>query len=457
MGKRLRLESIYAGLLLIIFTLIVVHAPLTVFVGTRFPDYELVIKAWKEILMLSAALLALILVVRRRLWEKLIADRIVRLAGAYSVLHSALLAFRFQGPAAAAAGLMIDLRYILFFLLVYVLVRAEPGYRQLFVKCFYIGAAIVGGFAFLQLFLPPNALEAIGYGPATIESYLTVDKNPAFIRLNGTLRGPNPLGAYAVIVLSLMAAWLLSKPSGKAGRRDRHRLYLSVALFALATAALWNSYSRSALVAGVVGVGLVAALMAARRLSRRAWIVGIILTCALSGAVLMLLGAKFVSIVFLHDDPNGGALITSNEGHGDSLLDGFGLMLRQPLGGGIGSTGSASLFGPSPLIIENQYLFVAHEVGWLGLALFIGLFSLILWRLWRRRSDWLACGAFASGVGLALIGLLLPVWADDTVGLVWWGLAAVALGGSGWKSQTSGSSPDVSRARSTTPRLRQRM
>jgi hypothetical protein len=48
-------------------------------------------------------------------------------------------------------------------------------------------------------------------------------------------------------------------------------------------------------------------------------------------------------------------------------------------------------------------------------------------RLWQRRTDWLALGLFSSGIGLALIGLLLPVWVDDTVSIVWWGLAAVAI------------------------------
>ena len=85
-----------------------------------------------------------------------------------------------------------------------------------------------------------------------------------------------------------------------------------------------------------------------------------------------------------------------------------------------------AIFGP---IIENQYLFIAHEVGWPGLALFVALFVMILVRLWKFRSDWLALGVLASGIGLALIGLLLPVWADDTVSIIWWGLAGLAIGG----------------------------
>jgi hypothetical protein len=104
-------------------------------------------------------------------------------------------------------------------------------------------------------------------------------------------------------------------------------------------------------------------------------------------------------------------------------------MIRQPLGQGIGSTGSASLFSSSPEIIENQYLFVAHETGWLGLALFSGISILVLIRSRERRADWLALGVFASGIGMLSIGLLLPVWVDDTVSIVWWGLAAISLGG----------------------------
>jgi hypothetical protein len=52
---------------------------------------------------------------------------------------------------------------------------------------------------------------------------------------------------------------------------------------------------------------------------------------------------------------------------------------------------------------------------------------LVLSKLWRGRSDWFVLGVFSSGVGLALIGLIQPVWVDETVAIVWWGLAAIAL------------------------------
>ena len=137
----------------------------------------------------------------------------------------------------------------------------------------------------------------------------------------------------------------------------------------------------------------------------------------------------FVSNVILHENPSEGSDVNSNQGHIDSLQDGAMRMVLQPFGAGIGSTGSASLYSDTPLIIENQYLFIAHEVGWLGLGFFLLVFVGVLSRLWHRRSNWLPLGVFASGVGLAIIGMLLPVWADDTVAIIWWGLAGLALGG----------------------------
>ena len=55
------------------------------------------------------------------------------------------------------------------------------------------------------------------------------------------------------------------------------------------------------------------------------------------------------------------------------------------------------------------------------------LFVEVMRRLWQRRVGALALGTFAAGCGLAVIGLLLPVWTDDTTSIVWWGLAAVAI------------------------------
>ena len=418
-----RLVKIYVTIIVIIFGGIVVHAPLSVWLGTVFPDASLLIKSWKELLMLALVPLAVIIVTRRQLWRELLSDWIFRAVSIYTALHLVLTAVMYQGTTATAAGLAIDLRYILFFGLVYVLIRTAPRYRSLLLKVAAIGAAIVVGFAALQVFLPRDILASIGYGPDTIAPYLTVDKNPDYVRVNSTLRGPNPLGAYAGMMLALLAALVIAK-----GRKFVRKYAVALEIFTVCSVvALWISYSRSALVAAVMGVAIVCGATIMRRLSRRSWIVLSAVACALAGGLIAGQNSSFVSNVLLHENPDGGSAISSNDDHVSSLQTGTDRLLRQPFGAGVGSTGSASLHGDSPIIIENQYLFIAHETGWLGLLLFVALFGLVMARLWQRRTDWLALGVFASGIGLALIGLLLPVWVDDTVAIVWWGLAAMAI------------------------------
>lgn len=417
------LDTIFVGILFVIFGGIVLHAPLSVGLGVLFPSADLLIKSWKEILMLVAGLLMLVLLFRKNRWEILKSPLILIITG-YALLHLLLLPVFSQGLTSTIAGLFIDLRYLLFFVLMYVAICLYPQLRRPFIMTFFAGAFVVAAFALLQVFvLPHDVLKYIGYNTSTIVPYLTVDQNPQYVRINSTLRGPNPLGAYAVIVLAVFFAFWLKARSTKP---QQWRLAISVIVIG-SFVALWASYSRSALIAAFVAVGVVVVTTAGRRIPRKFWIIlGLIVVFA-AGGLIAARNTNFVSNVLLHNNMTTGAAVDSNTGHAESLKDGLIRLVHQPLGGGIGSTGSASLYGAHPLIVENQFLFVAHEAGWLGLALFIYITFLVLRAVWRQRADWLAMGVFASGIGLVLIGLLLPVWVDDTVGIIWWGLAAVAI------------------------------
>lgn len=420
-----RLEKLYAALLLVIFAGIVAHAPFSVYLGSLFPDAALIIKSWKEIILLGLIPLAIYLVTQHRLWREFARDWIFRLLIAYAVLHFICMIVLFNGAQPVMAGLAADLRYVLFFGLVYTLLRIAPHYKKPILTVAIGGAVVVLGFATAQVFLPLDILSHIGYSEKTIQPYLTVDKNPDYVRVNSTLRGPNPLGAYAAAVLTLIVAFVLRQWSTRLNSATRWGL---VGLAVFGSVALWVSYSRSSVLALVIALVVVVALAGIKKIPRNVrWgIAGV-------GAVLVLVGAivaqqtHFISNVVLHENPEGGSSVSSNEGHVESLEVGLERMIHQPFGAGIGSTGSASLLGDESVIIENQYLFIAHEVGWLGLALYISIFALLMWRLWTRRATWLGLGMFASGLGLAFVGLIQPVWVDDTVSIVWWGLAAVAI------------------------------
>lgn len=428
------LEKLFIAGLAVIFAGIVLHAPFSVASSTLFPDWDLVIKSWKEILLLLLSVIAAVLVTHRKMWSQLRKDKLFLAIIFYVAIHILLIPFFFEGIVATLAGMAIDLRYLLFFSLVYVAVLLFPASRRLFVPIASIGAFIVAGFGTLQFFLPPDILSHIGYSLTTIQPYLTVDKNPDYIRVNSTLRGPNPLGAYTVIALSGLAAYAVRlKPKWQLNKESF--LYIMLALCSIV--ALWISYSRSALGGAAVAVFIVLAATVLRRVSHTVWIAGAVVLLALVGGVVANRDSAFISNVLFHENPNGGSSVSSNDGHVESLAEGFDRMIHQPFGGGVGSTGSASLEGSSPLIIENQYLFIAHEAGWLGLLLFLRIFYQVIYRAWRRKADWVALAVFASGIGLALIGILQPVWADDTVSIIWWGLAAVALAGGKNERKTS--------------------
>ena len=418
-----RLDWLFVGTLLVVFGGIILHAPLSVWLSSLFPAAELLIKSWKEILLLFATVLAGVILFRKKQWGTL-KNPLILLVLAYAVLHVLLLPLSWQGIQSTLAGLVIDLRYLLFFVLIYVAITLYPTLRKQFIITFFVGAFIVAAFALLQVFvLPPDILKYIGYGKETISPYLTVDENPEFVRINSTFRGPNPLGAYAGIVLALLFAyWLRVKQSSV------RRPVAAISVILLGSfVALWASYSRSALVAAFVAIAIIFAVTIAKKFSRKLWTIFIVTALVVGGTVLVFRDSSFVSNVVLHENETTGAATNSNDGHVESLQDGVSRMIRQPLGGGVGSTGSASLLGNEPLIIENQYLFIAHESGWIGLALFAAISWRLLKSLWQQRKDWLALGVFASGIGMVLIGLLLPVWVDDTVSIIWWGLAAIAL------------------------------
>lgn len=403
-----------------VFGLVVFHAPLSVFFGQFFNP--LLVKSWKEIILISMLPLVTAIVWRSGKLKQLSSNIILRLIVIYALLHILYLCMFGGELDQKLSGLAIDLRYVLFFSLVFCLASLRPGLKKLFLQVGTISASLSVFFAVLQaVLLPADILKHIGYSKNTIEPYLTVDRNSQFIRINGTLRGPNPLGTYAMILLSLTTAWVL--------RAHSFLRYKKTSLIGIAALliVLWVSYSRSALLGAIISVSVVFIVRWARIIKLSQWLVFLGVFFCITLSVFIAKDSYFIQNVILHNNPSDNQSFNSNEGHAVSLTEGVKRFAEQPLGEGVGTTGSASLFSKKPLIIENQYLFVAHETGWLGLGLFAAVFVIILQKLYRNRQDWLSLGVFASGVALAGIALIQPVFVDDTVSLVWWGLAAIAL------------------------------
>lgn len=402
-----------------------IHTPMTVFASVHWPEIALYVKAWKEVLLAIAFIIVIILGWQRRAWRNWLYNRLLWLLAVYALWNLVLagtLLVAGNSAATVIAGLVIDLRWGLMAATMYGFIYLYPRYRHILLKCILATSVLIISFACLQLVLPRDFLTNFGYSQSTIAPYMTVDSNDSYIRFGSTLRGPNPLGAYALCGLVLTATFLVTK-----WRSSKLRLYGVLAVFGFGVA-LYISYSRAAILGTLAALTGLFVYKYGLRLSKKIWLAiaaGILI--AMAGSVYLLRNTSFMHNVILHDNPATGAVRTSNDDHILSLRDGIVRAAQQPFGAGVGSTGSASLLGDSGVIIENQYLFVAHEAGWLGLAIYLAVLVAVLRRLWRRRDDWLALGVFLSGIGLSIVGLFLPVFADDVVALVWWGLSALII------------------------------
>ncbi|HCH34631.1 TPA: hypothetical protein DEW05_03840 [Candidatus Saccharibacteria bacterium] len=421
-------EQTIVWLVVVVFVGMAIHTPTTVFIETHWPHLELLAKSWKELVLGALLLLILLSLYKRGALRQVVGDKVVQLVAAIAVVHVALLLLFDNAYVSELAGLLIDLRFYLFFVELYVAARYIPGVHKYGLRAAAVGAAFIVVFGVLQVFvLPKDILASIGYSDATIKPYLTVDLNHDYVRINSTLRGPNPVGALAVLVLCVAGAWAIRRASQLTNWKKRAQV---IATLLAGVIVLWASYSRSAWIAGALGIATLWASVVPKKLAVYSLISMAMASVIVVGVLLQLRDVPAISNLVFHNNPVGGSPTKSDDGHIESLEQGIEAASQAPLGKGIGSTGSASLLSEEPVIIENQYLFMAHESGWLGVALQLLLFGLVLWGLWRLRQDWLSLGLFSAGIGLAFIGLLLPVWADDTVSLYWWGLAGLALGSS---------------------------
>jgi len=140
-------EYVPAWLLLVVLGMIVLHAPLTVFLGSQWPAIATGVKAWKEVLIVVAGLIVIADVTRRRKWGELASDKLFWLIVGYVLLHMLAAIWSSTGLASIMAGLAIDLRYVAYFAIVYAYLMLYPAYRQSFIKVGIVGAIIVVGFA----------------------------------------------------------------------------------------------------------------------------------------------------------------------------------------------------------------------------------------------------------------------------------------------------------------------
>ena len=416
--------SYAANLSAIVMALVPFHAFLTVWLSSFFGHYT-ALRLWKEAVLLVIALAVFyLLLTDHKIRSHTLTRRLVWLVVAYAGLQALYGLYSLHlgqvTPKALAYGLLVNLRFLGFFLLVWAIALRTCRLQTNWQRLVLWPAVVVIAFGLLQIIvLPADFLRHFGYGPTTIMPFETVNSNHDFVRIASFLRGPNPLGAYLLVPLTAALVVLL-----RASKKWRLSGLLVAGLVVLGF-----SFSRSAALGVVVSLVIVVAIMT--RADQAKKLLGIfavaLLLLGVVGATVVHKSSRLENIV-LHTQTKSAVATSSNGGHLHSLAKASRDIAKQPLGRGPGTAGPASVYNRGqPRIAENYFLQLGQEVGVWGLGLFILINLGVGYLLWLRRAEPLALTLFASLIGLTVVNLLSHAWADDTLAYVWWGLAGVAM------------------------------
>lgn len=418
-------------LVVIVLALVPFHAILTVWGASLGLNYDL-LRLWSAFLLLGLSGIVIFWLCTDqdlRNWAK--QSYLVRLVAVFATL-SVLFGLRgvllgSVGWEAFGLGLLLNLRYLVFFVVVMFLTRYSTWLREYWFTITMGAGVVVAAFATLQYtVLPHDILRHIGYGSATIEPFDTINSNADFIRVSSTLRGANPLGAYLLVLITLLVAlW------GKLSRR----VVWSIAL-GLFAVALFASFSRSAWIGTIASVGIVMLSGLRSRFSRGQLgliLLGIVILTGVAFTAFR--GNVFVQNAIFHTDDVSKVAKSSNDQRESALRTAAIQVTKEPLGRGTGSAGPASVHNTAApsRIAENYYLQIGQETGWFGLFAYLALTVAVGFQLWQFRRDRVAFGLFAAFVGLGIVNMVSHAWADDTLAFIWWGLAGMMIGSNLWQ------------------------
>jgi hypothetical protein len=392
-------------------------------------------KVLKDIVLVAGFACALFVSLRQPWFKALLKSKLMWLIGAYALITLLLAAIKPTHQEAETLAVVYNLRFLLFF--VYAVLLAHLyDVRHLRRRALQIVVGIgvlVALFGVVQYtILPDDALSNIGFKRENgVLPAFHIDDKPDLERVMSTIRDPNSLGSYLIIIGSLIGAlWLVA---------NKNRKQLLQGSLMITMLCLLLTFSRSAWVGAVVAAIVFAGLYLARKHDPRSLLrahkrAAIGVAVAVAVLALGLVGARdtyFVQNVIFHADEST-TLETPNEKRLRFLDESVDDISQEPLGYGPGTAGIVSIRNDEQgtVLNENYYLQIAHEVGVVGLGLFlaiIGYVATLLYRMYRKDKDIVALALLASFAGLAFTNLLLHIWSSEAVAYTWWGLAGLYM------------------------------
>jgi len=394
------------------------HAFLTTWLGDTF-GHRSAFQAWKDVLIILLLLFTAIgIFSKTQLRNFLLKDRLNQLIIAYALVHFiTILAFKPE-PVAANFALKTNLGFLALLIAAQAVswLYQPTKVARTLSTIILVSGGVVAVFGTLQaLVLPPDWLKSFGYGPGTILPFLPISGSSEFTRILATLGGPNQLGQYLIIPITV-ASWLAVS----------QRKYWLLILLVPMLISLFFSFSRSAWLG-------VAASMAVLLLAQIGWkkFAITILSLAIIGTGLVFSLAKSTNNqtfnLLVHHGSNEQS--TSNVERSTAIQTAVTEIRQHPFGIGPGRAGPASfqLRRTTGFITENYYLQLALEIGLIGLGLFLVILVLVGLKLWAGPKLGLGVPLAASLVGISVVNLFLHGWADSTSALVWWGTVGLII------------------------------
>lgn len=281
---------------------------------------------------------------------------------------------------------------------------------------------IVAFLGLLQYYLPKDLLTHFGYSiERGVKPAFFIDDKPDLPRIMSTLRDPNSLGAYLIIPICLTLSVFF--------KNQQRRLMLGGMLI-IQLLALFLTFSRGGWIGTIIAIGVLT-LLQFRSWIRKHWlpIVLVVVTATFALGVFSYIHRDqyVVQNIILHSDETTKATEDSNELHLRLAKDGANTIVRHPYGYGPGTAGIVSIQNPDGgVLTENYYVQIGYEVGVAGLAVFVSIWSYVIYIIQKNRGT-LATALLASAAAYAVLGLIMHIWTNETVSAQWWLLAGLIL------------------------------
>lgn len=418
---------------LYIFYTLLAYMPLHIFLstwlGTSFDVLEAA-KIFKDIVLVLGFGLAFVASVRQPWFKLLLKDKLLWLIGAYAALTLLIAALKPTDQDAEILGVVYNLRFLLFFIYGILLAKLfDPSHVRRRALQLVLGVSVlVLGFGIVQYtLLPSDALTNVGYSRANgVLPAFFIDDKPDLERVMSTVRDPNSLGSYIIIILSLALAYLVTT-------KDKNVKQVAMGLVGLSALCIYFTFSRSAWLGAFAAVGVLLAFLLKKKsrlsINRNYVIVAVAVAAIGLGSLYAMRDSYLVRNIIFHSDAQT-VLDDPNEIRIRRWQVSIAAATLQPDGFGPGTAGLASIRNEKQgtVLNENYYLQILYEIGLLGLIMLLGIFVLLAMRFYRRvNTSPLVLALLASFAGLAITNFLVHIWSNEAVAYTWWGLAGLAL------------------------------